>query len=1191
MLPGGDLSWAWLGIFLVLLSWPAKAQGPTEAAMRGRVVDARGALIAGADVGVWAAGGDSGTAHLGTAHFGTVSSPVTGFGAMRPRVVRTDRQGGYLLVGLEPGAYDVAVALREGLGQIGPVVVEAEAGEVTETELRVGEGFPWLLLSATPLDVGAAFVVQPSDVVLGRAGVSDIATSAKESKEAADLWSRDWEVSSGRGSAEWIDGAAHGATLADGGSVQGDTEGENDTPAARADREEGSRTSGGAGVSFDGMPGTENASSVDGLSADSGFSGEVRGGGASGLSSAAGFESAGGFARGSGRLVKSMPQTFSAQYGGAGGTVVVHSRGSLEEGLHGKAYVTARQSGWAAVNPFAVVTRYNGGAVTTALERPGSSTIRGGTTLNLPLKLPGWMREWRSGLGLSGEVQERAETLVSTPLTAGFYDLTAGQRALLGNRGVSTAATKAALEYLDGLTGTAAVRSPMMSGQARFDVAPSQRDRVILGVRIGRETTPVTAGGGSAEGLIDSAVSSIGTRNVDVEEYTAQWQRTLGARASNSLRAQFVHELEDETPPTPSEGVPGVGPGGYAPQVSIQPEGFTYGTPASLGRVAYPDEQRLEVADSVALRLGRHLVTVGADWSRVHDEVLNATDVEGAFSYNNTTASGHDGGLVDWITDSTFNVGAYPNGGCPSVFATVHYFCFHSYSQGFTGAATEFVTHQFAGFAEDSVRLRRDLLMTAGVRYDYLLLPFPQQPNAALDGVLRQFSGFVQGVTSSFPEDRNNFGPRLSVTWSPRRRDRRWFTAHVGYGAFYGRLPGATIDAALAETGLPSSTTRIRITPKTETDCPQVPNQGFGYPCAFLSVPTGVAAQTASSLVFATNFRLPAVQRAELGLDREFGRRLRVHAGYATAWATQLPESVDMNIAPATGNVTYVIQGGDVPGSVWAGLRTGETFVLPEYSARRSTAYGPVTALVSNTNATYHSGTIGAEFEAFHGWSARGSYTFSRAIDDGPQSSATPRENGQFDPFAVGYDKGLSSFQLRDHFSGTLSFRSSMAGGPREIRAVVVGWSFAAVGTAQSGLPYSYGVYGGTRLTGGRMSLNGSGGAAYLPTVGRNTLRLPPRGLVNLRTMRDLPVRGRLRLQVQGEAFNLLNSVSVSRVEARAFLLGTPATAGGPIPLVFQNAATIAAEGLTTQAFGTRLSSTSGVSRERQIEMGLRLSF
>jgi hypothetical protein len=89
-----------------------------------------------------------------------------------------------------------------------------------------------------------------------------------------------------------------------------------------------------------------------------------------------------------------------------------------------------------------------------------------------------------------------------------------------------------------------------------------------------------------------------------------------------------------------------------------------------------------------------------------------------------------------------------------------------------------------------------------------------------------------------------------------------------------------------------------------------------------------------------------------------------------------------------------------------------------------------------------------------------------------------------------------------------------------------------------------------------------------------------------------------MRLSAFAEAFNLLNAQNISSVETRAFLVGTAATignptpTGGPTPLVFQDAAAIAAEGLTTtQAFGTPNSSTSGNSRERQVELGIRLQF
>ena len=1164
-----------LGVLLALVLLGAAAalgQTATDAAVRGRLTDGRGKPVPAAVVRLRPASSEDSDDSEEEATAGAMS-------------VRTDRRGGFTLLGLAPGEYSAEVLFPGAMSWLGPVSLRLEADGVRDVDLRVADGAGnsaiGLKLLAVPADEGIDGV---TGVDLDRAVGSGVKAAGDGRASGAPavgttlselpVEDRQWEM------VEEIGSAGHDATLAGGGSAQDATE-DRETATARAEGETGSAAS---GLSYDGLPATQNAQTIDGLSADQGFRGGPRG-------TAGGGRIGSSFSQGAVSSVKVMPHTFSAQYGGAAGGVVTVTSRAPGTKLHGGVFLQTRQSAWDAVNPFAVVTRYSGGAISNSYERPGGSSVEFGGTAGVPLRLPGALRPWRSGLFGAVEGQIRDETLVSSPETATFYSLTPTQVALLENRGVGAAAIKSALDYLDSLTGSTAVRTPRTLGVGRFDTAPGRADRLSLGVQVQRASAPATGGGGLSEGVTDRAVGSIGTSEVHTEAYTAQWQHALSVRASSSLRFQFAHDLQFETPPAPSALQPAIGPGGYAPQVAIEPEGFFYGTPASLGRVAYPDEQRLEAAETFALRVGRHLLTLGGDWSRLHDRVLGASNTEGAFSYDSGTTGGHDGGLVDWITDYTFNVHAYPNGGCPSVYAATHYFCFHSYAQSFTGAPTEFVTHQVAGFAEDSLRLRPDLRVTLGARYDYLLLPFPQAPNEALDAQLRTFGGPAQGITASFPEDRNNFGPRVSLAWSPgaagRSRRGRWMTVQAGYGMFFGRLPGATINAALANTGLPSSTTSIRITPTTEVDCPQVANQGFGYPCAFLSAPTGVAAQTGAAMVFSSRFRLPATQRATLGLEREFGRRLLVNAAYATAWTTQLPESVDLNVLPATETANYVLQGGDgLPG-----LHTGETFQVPLYTQRRTTLFGPVTALVSNANATYHSGSAEVRLRNFHGFNVRGSYTYSRAIDYGPQSSPTPRQNGQFDPFSNGYDKGLSSLQFAHHFTGDLSFRGEMREGPPMVRTLFSGWRFSAIGTAGSGAPYSYVIFGGTLLKGGHESINGSGGATYLPTVGRNTLRLPPRGVANLRAARELPLRRGLRVSVQADAFNLLNSVNLSRVETRAFLLGTPATTGAPTPLVFQDAATIAAEGLTTPAFGTPLSSTSGASRERQIELGVRLSF
>jgi hypothetical protein len=307
------------------------------------------------------------------------------------------------------------------------------------------------------------------------------------------------------------------------------------------------------------------------------------------------------------------------------------------------------------------------------------------------------------------------------------------------------------------------------------------------------------------------------------------------------------------------------------------------------------------------------------------------------------------------------------------------------------------------------------------------------------------------------------------------------------------------------------------------------------------------------------------------------------------ALAQQLPQSVDVNIALSPATIQFMIQGGDGH----KGIASGQLFQLPFYTGRLLTQYGPVTEIESNANATYHAGTVEAHWRGAH-LEARAGYTFSRAIDYAPMASATPRTNGQLDPFTNRYDKGISGLNFPQRFSGDLIYSPRLERGPKMLRAALNGMRVAAIARAGSGAPYSHGVYGGSYLSGGSDSLNGSGGATYLPTVGRNTLRLPARSNVDARVSRRFRIGEHVHGEGFAEAFNLLNTVQLTRVETRAFLVGIPPVVNnitGPTPLVFQDAAAIVTEGLTTPAFGTPLSSTGGGSREREVELGIRLQF
>ena len=154
----------------------------------------------------------------------------------------------------------------------------------------------------------------------------------------------------------------------------------------------------------------------------------------------------------------------------------------------------------------------------------------------------------------------------------------------------------------------------------------------------------------------------------------ARWIQFVNSRLSNELRVQYGRQLQYESAQTPLAQEPNVGPGGMPPEVSIGPQGLVFGTPSALGQKAYPDERRFELADLAGWVRGRHFLQFGGDFSALRDYTDSLTNAEGTFSYDSstTTVTGGQvtpvvlGGLANWITDYTFNVNAYPNGGCPN---------------------------------------------------------------------------------------------------------------------------------------------------------------------------------------------------------------------------------------------------------------------------------------------------------------------------------------------------------------------------------------------------------------------------------------------------------------------------------------------------------------------------------------------
>ncbi len=852
-----------------------------------------------------------------------------------------------------------------------------------------------------------------------------------------------------------------------------------------------------------------------------------------------------------------------------------------EAGVHGSAFVLLRASGVAAANPFAVSTRYNGGVPLTQFVKPRDLRQQFGGSFGGPL-VGGASRPQVFGF-VAAEGQRRSFPAVSSPADPNFYNLSAIQTALLANRGVNTAATAKALTFLDGLTGRVDRRADELALLPRVDWQPGSR--VSVSAEWARVRFRSPSGQRSAP-VVDRGRASYGGITTHTDSALVHGAFALSPRWLGELRGQWSRDAAFAEVPPPLATEPQTGPAGAAPEVSIE-GGFIFGNAATIGARRLPEEFRTEGAGQISYNGSAHTVTVGADISGIDERIGSRDASSGAYLYSSGTTNGRAGGLVDFITDYTYSATSYPNGGCPSIYAAIHLFCFQSFRQTFgTMPETRFHTVEESAFANDAWRVTPRLRLSAGIRYEYNRLPPPQRPNAALDAVLGAVAnGFA--ASGSMPSDTNNLAPHAGIVYAPGTRT----VLRMGYGYRFGRVPGRTIQAALENTAEPASQSRLRLTPRTVLD-PACASAGtnFGYPATYTCSPFGAVAENAAT-VFARGFQAPAVQTGEISGTREMGRNTTVSASYVFALMRQLGNTTDLNVAPSTSRIAFqIVRNGGEPGA-----RGGDIYNVPLYTARRSPAFGPVTALLSNGTGTFNALALQLERRTGRGLTSRVSWTYGKALDTIRSTGPVPNENAQFDPFDPLYDRSPSNFDRRHRVVAAAVWEPLRTEGPvRPLRVLVNGWSVSPVVLLTSGRPYSYRIVGGTALPGGRYSLNGSGGATYLPSVGRNTLRLPWTENVDLRVsrafaLREGSIRERWRMRLSAEAFNLFNHVNVTAVEQRAFIPGT--AANGIMPLVFQDAATIASEGLTTRAFGTPTSSADSPARERRLQGGVRLEW
>jgi len=888
---------------------------------------------------------------------------------------------------------------------------------------------------------------------------------------------------------------------------------------------------------------------------------------------------------------------YSAEYGRAAGGVINAVTKSGTNQYHGTAYWYYRDSDLGALNPFYTETFPNG---TTIPINPVDKRHQFGGNIGGPI-----IKD-KLFFFFNADQQLHNFPAVANPTTpkSFFAQLGTSVSTCTGSgpgSGVNSAGTNEVAclaKYLYGPTPTAAqiaqaqqLGNAVLSGAypagtpfnllALTGTVPRTGDELVLFPKIDWNVTPKnhatfeynrmrwsSPAGIQSAAVVFRGIESFGNDYVKDDTAIARLSTTLSPTLVNEARFNYGRDFEFETGQPSIAGEP-VSQFGVSPQIGISGSaGFTFGKPNFLERPAYPDERRTQVADTLSWSRGKHLLKFGADVNRVDDLFNNLFQGAGQYSYSNRVLY-----MADYIAAETAGQGTF----CSSTFTAQP--CYSSFVQGLGPAAFEFATWDFGFFANDDWRIAPRLTLNLGLRWEYEKMPAPQVPNPALP------------LTSQFPSDKGDFGPRIGFALDLGPTGGRKMVLRGGYGVYFGRIINSTISNAIVDTavisggstqiiggvpkivgGTPLSQVSVTYTPTT-TGAPLYPNVAL-FPS---TGPTSAPINPPNVIEFAPNTKLPIVHEFDLAFEREIANNTAISVSYIGSLGRRLPLFRDTNLAVPTSTVTYTVSGGPL---------NGQSFTLPLFTARLNPNFAAITQISDIGWSQYNGVVFGFNRRMSHGLQVQASYTYSHASDNGQSSTTFTATNNVVNPYALYLEQGRSIFDIRQRVVGSAIWQPQyFHNGSSLERLLLDGFSFSPVVTAASGAPYSGFVFGnapGVPSTCiGCTNIIGDGGSQRLPFVPRDTFLMPNTVEVDLRVGKKFWYKERASFELTADVFNVLNRVNPTQIS-------------GALVNSTSSQYSISGNTLTYQpTFGSVISSSStlGGAGQRQFQIGARLNW